>query len=201
MDVRTRLQQNFALWRRRGHLTGQTRTPDTYKACLAPSRAPPRRVQRALQMAGTSAAPPLWASPPPPNYTPTAWALRRLYEATDGAGWTRNDGWMTGDPCDGHLQWSGPGLPVACENGQLTDLYLKENGLRGTLPTELGLLRSSGRLNINLRGNSISGTLPTEIGWLSSLATLYIFSFSAWTEAHFGGPGPPVQFMAFGFEE
>ena len=107
-----------------------------------------------------------WMASPPPAYSPTTRALRRLYQETGGPGWTYNEGWMNGDPCgsDGRLPWRGTELPIYCSNGLPVGIYLERNGLRGTLPTELGLLRSSGFLSLNLRGNSISGSVPTQLG-------------------------------------
>ena len=43
-------------------------------------------------------------------------ALERLYNATNGEEWARNDNWLVGDPCDNH--WDG----VGCFEGHVTNL-------------------------------------------------------------------------------
>ena len=107
------------------------------------------------------------ASPPPP-YIPTTLALRKLYEATGGSTWTYNANWLSGDPCgsseNGNTPWQvANNLPIGCTDGFPSTIYLNDNRLQGTLPTEIGLLRSPiGSLNINLRNNRISGTIPWD---------------------------------------
>ena len=126
-------------------------------------------------------------------------ALVRLYLATDGASWRRQDGWLANaTPCS----WVG----VTCSDGHVTRLDVSDNGLRGQVPTELeqltflielelydnGLdgalpveITSLIRLrNLDLAGNQLSGTLPPEIGRLTSLRTLFLNSNA------FDGPLP-----------
>ena len=68
-------------------------------------------------------------------------ALTALYDATAGAGWSGNYGnrnWLTGDPCNGG-NWGG----VSCDSsGNVNWLLLNNNGMTGTLPTEMGLFTS-----------------------------------------------------------
>ncbi|KAK3287676.1 hypothetical protein CYMTET_4828 [Cymbomonas tetramitiformis] len=54
-----------------------------------------------------------------------------------------------------------------------TSLTLKNRGLVGTVPTELGLLLNVTYLDLS--SNNLTGTVPTELGMLSELDTLYIF--------------------------
>ena len=63
-------------------------------------------------------------------------ALEALYAAAGGAGWTTKTNWMSGDPCNYTSTWSG----VTCSGGEVTSLSLIDNGLTGTLPTQVGLL-------------------------------------------------------------
>ena len=58
--------------------------------------------------------------------------MAALYEAAHGASWSSNGGWLSGDPCG----WQN----VYCDGDVATHVLLNDNGLRGTLPTELGLL-------------------------------------------------------------
>ena len=119
-----------------------------------------------------------WMASPPPPYIPTKLALRKLYEATGGSTWTYNANWLSGDPCgsseNGNTPWQvANNLPIGCTDGFPSTIYLNDNRLQGTLPTEIGLLRSPiGSLNINLRNNRISGTIPTELGNLQAFDVL-----------------------------
>ena len=65
-----------------------------------------------------------------------------LYDATDGANWDDNSGWLvTGsDECD----WFG----VTCTGGIVTELDLHENNLDGTIPTEITDLSQLGKLDV-----------------------------------------------------
>ena len=61
---------------------------------------------------------------------------------------------------------------MTCSSGEVTRLSLGDNGLSGTIPTQIGLLTA---LSVNLEMqsdaglNDIRGTLPTEIGQLTNL--------------------------------
>ena len=57
-----------------------------------------------------------------------------LYRATGGAQWINKENWL--DPLADCKTWYG----VGCNNGQVTQLFLNDNGLAGTLPSELGVL-------------------------------------------------------------
>ena len=119
-----------------------------------------------------------WMASPPPPLTPTTLALHRLYESTQGASWAFNANWLTGDPCgseeNGNTPWQvADRLPIRCKGGLPSSIFLEGNHLRGTLPTELGLLiNPSDSLSLNLRNNHVSGTLPTELGALSATGVL-----------------------------
>jgi hypothetical protein len=104
-------------------------------------------------------------------------ALTALYEATGGALWTSmglsNRDWLVGEPCTGReTSWAG----VHCERGGHCGVYglsLHANGLRGTLPTQIGWLTSL-RGYLGLVKNALSGTMPTEFGRLSNLNRIYL---------------------------
>jgi len=109
-----------------------------------------------------------------------------LNQGVDGGSWTEKYNWLSGQ----HIcSWKGhpavtnalssPGVVCAEDNdGPPLELRLKENALRGELPTELGLLTSLQA--VDLRTNFVSGTLPTELCQLSNLQTL-AFSENALT--------------------
>ena len=76
---------------------------------------------------------------PTPTDTPTPAAVDRaalvaLYEATDGANWTRNHNWLSDRPIG---EWRGV---IADLSGRVTELLLSENQLSGEIPAELGNL-------------------------------------------------------------
>ena len=55
----------------------------------------------------------------------------------------------------------------------MTDLYLDENDLTGSIPAKLGDLSSL--RNLWLSGNGLTGSIPKELGNLSSLSTLFLY--------------------------
>jgi hypothetical protein len=56
-----------------------------------------------------------------------------LYFSTNGNDWSHNDGWLSNeDECD-LSAYTG----ALCKNGFITDLYLAQNNLIGTIPNEL----------------------------------------------------------------
>ena len=95
-------------------------------------------------------------------------ALIALYRDTDGDHWTYNDNWLSDAPLN---TWYGVGTD---ENGRVTYLDLRENGLRGEIPPELGNL-----INlewVDLAENQLRGTIPAEMGNLTNLQELYLDS-------------------------
>ncbi|KAG7369106.1 RHS repeat-associated core domain containing protein [Nitzschia inconspicua] len=87
------------------------------------------------------------------------YALANLFFATDGASWTVNTGWLSGeDECD----WSN----VECSSGNglslVTGLTLSGNNLVGTLPDELKVFISLNTFDVS--ENKISGSIPKMIG-------------------------------------
>ena len=62
--------------------------------------------------------------------------LEALYHATDGANWTNDRNWLTNAPISA---WHGV---TADRSGRVTELRLRENALRGEIPSELSGSRS-----------------------------------------------------------
>ena len=82
-------------------------------------------------------------------------ALMALFDATDGPNWTLNGRWGSDtDPCT----WDG----VSCTQGVLAELNLRNYGLSGEIPAELGNL--SNLVSLRLGGNLLSGAIPAELG-------------------------------------
>ena len=82
-------------------------------------------------------------------------ALEALYTSTKGEQWRRNDNWMTDKPLS---EWVG----VEVESERVVNLTLKNNSLRGEIPTVIGKL---GKLKkLILSENFICGHLPSELG-------------------------------------
>ena len=94
--------------------------------------------------------------------------LVALYHATDGTNWLRSDNWLTDAPVS---TWYGV---TTDDGGRILDLSLPKNGLRGTIPSELGSLTYL--VWMDLSENSLRGMIPSELGNLTSLVDLYLFS-------------------------
>ena len=95
-------------------------------------------------------------------------ALMALYEAAGGRSWTKRDNWGSDRPLD---EWHG----VETDGeGRVIWLDLRENGLAGSIPSELGDLA---RLELlDLSHNELAGPIPPELGHLSVLEILYLES-------------------------
>ena len=82
-------------------------------------------------------------------------ALEAVYEATNGSGWTRADGWL-GEENLG--RWHG----VQTDSiGRVSGLDLTGNGLTGSLPDALGLL--AGMRELRIGNNELTGRLPVSL--------------------------------------
>ena len=91
-------------------------------------------------------------------------ALVALYNAADGANWSRNRHWLSEEPIG---RWQGV---ETNRDGRVTELNLSGYGLKGELPVELGSL--SGLVVLDLDFNRLQGEIPTELGNLSRLEAL-----------------------------
>ena len=93
-------------------------------------------------------------------------ALEALYAATDGTGWTNGTNWETSVPLD---DWYGVSTDVS---GRVIGLDLRENGLSGVIPVELGNLTNVKWLY--LWGNELSGAIPVELGNFAGLQQMVL---------------------------
>ena len=120
-------------------------------------------------------------------------ALVELYEATGGAGWRGRTNWLSEEPIG---DWHGVTTDYG---GRVSVLSLEENGLKGTLPPEVGNLSHMRQVHlwgnaltgpvpralwslplelVALTGNKVTGTLPPEVGDLVDLRWVDL----GWTE-------------------
>ncbi|MCY3601193.1 MAG: Ig-like domain-containing protein [Gemmatimonadetes bacterium] len=90
-------------------------------------------------------------------------ALEVLYRRTGGPRWIRGANWLTDAPLD---TWHG----VVVVQGRVTELTLRDNGLEGSVPPQLGNL--SRLEHLDLSENDLSGPVPPELGRLSRLERL-----------------------------
>lgn len=100
-----------------------------------------------------------------PDFEP----LMALYDSTNGDGWINNSGWKEGkagtncDPCNG---WYG----VKCENNRVVEINLRNNNLRGKLPS---LTKLSEIKDFDVELNHITGSIP-DINTLTNLRSFDI---------------------------
>ena len=90
--------------------------------------------------------------------------LELLYRNTGGSGWSERGGWLTGAPLS---EWDGVGTDAS---GRVVALTLRDNGLTGSIPAELGQLPEL--RNLDLYYNTLSGSIPPELGDLDRLEQL-----------------------------
>ena len=106
-----------------------------------------------------------------PCENPEKAALMALYNATGGTNWTNKDGW--GDSDCGVCGWQG----INCDtDGNIVSIFMYNNNLIGTIPTEIGnfqYLRS-----LSLQSNQLTGQIPSSIGNISTLESLRLESNS-----------------------
>lgn len=96
-------------------------------------------------------------------------ALIDLYNATNGAGWTRTDHWLgeAGTEC----HWWG----VICTAGpspSVEEVTLSRNRLTGTIPGTIGNLTKLKKLTLN--ANQLTGEIPAAIWGLPDLQLLVL---------------------------
>ena len=91
--------------------------------------------------------------------------LAYLYFVLDGTQWARQDSWLSEHSICG---WHGLGCTTGSDD--LKYIELEENALRGTLITELGLLKTLQELSFPK--NILSGSIPSEVFSLSNLDIL-----------------------------
>ena len=104
-------------------------------------------------------------------------ALVALYEATDGPNWRNNDNWLTESPI---ITWHG----VSTDHlGNVTGLFLQNNGLRGEIPDLTGFTSLT---NLNLGINELTGPIP-DLSALTSLSSLALH------ENQLTGPVPDLS--------
>ncbi len=89
--------------------------------------------------------------------------LLALYNSTDGANWTDKTNWkVTNTPCS----WKG----ITCNGGNVTNISLASNNLKGSLPTLSAL---TGLQILDLSWNQLTGTLP-NLSMLIYLQVLHL---------------------------
>jgi len=94
-------------------------------------------------------------------------ALRALYQATNGAAWFDNTGWIDNDPTE-VCNWFG----VTCDQGtgHVVQVLLPDNNLTGSLP-DLSNLNFVHYFDFDY--NLLSGPIPANLGTMTNLDTFH----------------------------
>ena len=96
--------------------------------------------------------------------------LEKIYYATNGPNWKRNDNWLSDKPLN---EWYGTEVHEGSDEKfiiKVLDLY--NNKLEGVLPKEIGKLTYLQELYLS--SNKLEGVLPKEIGKLANLQKLFL---------------------------
>ena len=94
-------------------------------------------------------------------------ALTAFYQSTGGPDWFDSRNWGTPRPL---RDWHGI---IVDDDGRVTELNLRNNGLTGPIPSELGNLTRLTELNLGLNG--LTGPIPPELGNLTRLRKLNLY--------------------------
>jgi len=93
--------------------------------------------------------------------------LYAIHRKMNGDDWIFDNNWKTDAPLD---TWHGVFTDAT---GNITTLALHNNGVTGTLATEIGLLRTLEVLSIY--DNELTGSIPPELGNLENLEVLTLY--------------------------
>lgn len=96
-------------------------------------------------------------------------ALATFFCATGDSSWKASTGWLTYSQLH-ECEWYSKSDITTCVEGHCISLSFKSNGLRGTIPREIGLL--SNLIVLNLQDNVLSSGVPSEIAQLPRLSVL-----------------------------
>jgi hypothetical protein len=153
----------------------------------APFQDPNSPQSLALAWLGTD---PVTTSPDkftPPSVILQRYALAVLYFSTNGNVWTNQLGFLSNLPS---CEWNDgsqipfpssasalPSVPdtfgVHCDNfANVKQIRLSQNGLNGTIPTELSLLMDLQVLGVDQ--NALVGSIPPELGRLSDMRQVFV---------------------------
>jgi hypothetical protein len=99
------------------------------------------------------------------------YALATLYYSTGGDQWTDSDDWLSETTeCD---WFSSSSLSRICDDdGNIVELNLADNNLRGKVPPELGALTNR-LLALTLSKNKLTGDIPSSLSRITSLSKYY----------------------------
>jgi len=96
--------------------------------------------------------------------------LLKLYFDTDGENWANNTNWGKTDPTI--TAWYGVTTAIINGEDHVTELFLRSNGLKGTIPEELANLEYLKYLYLD--NNQLSGEIPDQLSGLTRLERLYL---------------------------
>lgn len=88
-------------------------------------------------------------------------ALVALYHATDGPNWIDSTNWLSEKPL---RSWYGV---LTDESGRVIQVHVRENGLSGSIPAEIGNMEKL--KGLDLEKNRLTGDIPSSMSLLTNL--------------------------------
>ncbi len=99
-------------------------------------------------------------------------ALKDLYDSLGGVDWINKSGWPTTWPQSATAAEMASWFGITVVNGDISQIMLGGNNLRGRIPTSIGGLTQVIRLW--MYSNQLEGPIPSTIGNITQLLTLQL---------------------------
>ena len=160
-----RLQKISAYWQQVARQTTKVAVKTLHQPALRLASSPSAQTSNVLAARSSNAASAEGLVPDSVEYA----ALEALYNSLNGSGWTDRTNWLQGSTSSDFDNWSG----LTVENGDVTEIFLVNKNLQGTLSPMLGNLTALKKIVIYEGASGyLQDSIPSEIGQLVNLEEL-----------------------------